>query len=88
MWEAYKKLKFSPDLFKDGGTVIKTVPKTYFENGGTQAMISVVNREELEKAMERPEQYSHLFVRVGGFSARFVELEKEVQLEIVNRTLY
>lgn len=51
-------------------------------------MISVVNREELEKAMERPEQYSHLFVRVGGFSARFVELEKEVQLEIVNRTLY
>ena len=51
-------------------------------------MISVVNKGDLEQAMRHPEQYGHLFVRVGGFSARFVELERAVQLEILSRTLY
>ena len=85
---AVQNMKFSPELFRDGGAVVKSVLKTYFDNGGTQAMISVVNRNDLEQAMIHPEKYSNLFVRVGGFSARFVELEKAVQREIVSRTLY
>ena len=40
------------------------------------------------RAMEHPEKYRNLFVRVGGFSTRFVTLEKAVQVEIVRRTLY
>ena len=43
---------------------------------------------DLEKALKEPEKYSNLLVRVGGFSARFVELDREVQMEILNRTLY
>ena len=85
---AVQNMKFSPELFRDGGTVVKSVLKTYFDNGGTQAMISVVSRNDLEQAMLHPEKYSNLFVRVGGFSARFVELEKAVQREIASRTLY
>jgi pyruvate-formate lyase len=51
-------------------------------------MLTVVSRGDLEQAMETPEAYGHLFVRVGGFSARFVDLGRDVQLEILQRTLY
>ena len=61
---------------------------TYFAKGGAQLMITAVNRGDLEKAMEHPEAYPNLLVRVGGFSARFVELDREIQLEILQRTLY
>lgn len=83
-----QNMKFSPELFKNDGRIVKSLLKTYFESGGTQAMISVVNRDDLEQAMIYPERYKNLFVRVGGFSARFVELERTVQLEILSRTLY
>lgn len=85
---AVQNMKFSPELFRDGGMAVKSVLKTYFDNGGTQAMISVVSKNDLEQAMTHPENYRDLFIRVGGFSARFVELEKAVQREIVSRTLY
>ena len=57
--------------------------QAYFDNGGAQAMITVVSRGDLEAAMQEPEKYQHIFVRVGGFSARFVELDRDVQLEIL-----
>ena len=85
---AVQNMKFSPELFQLPGDIVKHVIKTYFAQGGTQAMISVVNRGDLEEAMEHPEKYRNLFVRVGGFSTRFVTLEKAVQVEIVRRTLY
>ena len=50
-------------------------------------MISVVSKGELEDAYVHPEQYPNLLVRVGGFSARFVALEKDVQREVMSRTL-
>jgi pyruvate-formate lyase len=62
--------------------------RAYFKNGGTQAMITVVGRDDLLNAIKDPEKYSNLIVRVGGFSARFVELSPEVQQEIIERTLY
>lgn len=85
---AVQNMKFSPELFQNDGKLVRSILKSYFDNGGTQAMISVVSRDDLEEAMQHPEHYGHLFVRVGGFSARFVELERAVQLEILSRTLY
>ena len=38
--------------------------------------------------MKEPEKYANLMVRVGGFSARFVELAREVQEDLLKRTLY
>jgi formate C-acetyltransferase len=61
---------------------------TYFAQGGTQAMLTVVSRDDLLRALEEPENYGHLLVRVGGFSARFVDLPPEVQQDILNRTLW
>lgn len=85
---AVQNIKFSRQMFTKHKEELKALLKTYFENGGAQAMITVVNRGDLENAMEEPDNYKHVFVRVGGFSARFVELAKDIQLDILNRTLY
>lgn len=85
---AVQNMKFSPDLFQQKRPVLRALLDTYFDRGGAQAMITVVSRGDLERAMQAPEQYRNLFVRVGGFSARFVDLPRDVQLEILHRTLY
>lgn len=83
-----QNLKLSKDMFTRYRHQLEALLNTYFDKGGTQVMITVVARDELEKAMVTPEDYQNLIVRIGGFSARFVELSREVQLEILNRTLY
>jgi pyruvate-formate lyase len=81
-------LKFSKSMFRDDRAKVSALLKAYFASGGTQAMITVVGRGDLEAALEHPEQYRSLIVRVGGFSARFVELSREIQLDLIQRTLY
>lgn len=85
---AVQNMKFSREMFTTRRAELEALLKTYFQKGGAQAMITVVNRNDLERAMEEPEKYHHIFVRVGGFSARFVELGRDVQLDILHRTLY
>ena len=46
-------------------------------------MITVIGKDDLKNALERPEEYKDLIIRVGGFSARFVDLNKDVQQEIL-----
>jgi formate C-acetyltransferase len=67
---------------------IKNLLETYFELGGAQVQIIVNSRDTLLEAQKNPEKYASLLVRVGGFSARFVELSKETQDEIINRTFH
>jgi pyruvate-formate lyase len=85
---AVQNMKFSRDLFYEKRDIIKSTLKTYFEKGGAQAMITVVNRGDLEKALVEPDKYKHIFVRVGGFTACFIELSRDVQQDILSRTLY
>jgi pyruvate-formate lyase len=85
---AVQNMKFSKEMFTSKKHILKSLLDTFFENEGQQAMITVVDRNELECAMKEPEKYGHVFVRVGGFSARFIELSRDVQLEILSRTLY
>lgn len=85
---AVQNMKFSPSLFHKHRPMLEAVLGTYFKNGGAQAMPTVINKEDLEQAMITPEKYPNLMVRVGGFSARFVELMRDVQEEIVSRTTY
>jgi pyruvate-formate lyase len=83
-----QNMKFSKETFNDmRETVAKPALDSYFARGGAQAMISVVGREDLEKARIRPEKYTNLIVRVGGFSARYIELDDDIQIDILNRTL-
>jgi len=80
-------MKFSKQMFTQERVKLEALLNTYFAKGGTQAMITVVSRDDLENALKEPEKYRNLIVRVGGFSARFVELNLEVQIDIINRTL-
>lgn len=82
-----QNMKFNRNLFETKPEQIKALLKTYFNKGGGQIMISVVSRGELEDAYHNPEKYPNLLVRVGGFSARFVNLDKDVQREVISRTL-
>lgn len=82
-----QNIKFSKDMFNGKRPIVEALMDGYFEQGGPQLMVSVVGKGELEAAYHNPEQYPNLVVRVGGFSARFVNLDRDVQLEILNRTL-
>ncbi|SKC63683.1 pyruvate formate lyase family protein [Maledivibacter halophilus] len=81
-----QNIKFSKEMFNKEREKIKMLFSTYFKKGGPQLMINVVGRDELEKAYKNPQAHKNLTVRVGGFSARFVNLEDDVQREIMART--
>lgn len=80
--------RFTRENFTSAPEKMWGVVDSYFERGGAHAMITVVGAEELQAAMQRPEEYKDLIVRVGGFSARFVDLKKDVQQEIYDRVTY
>ena len=85
---AVQNMKFSKDMFSKYFDKLDALLQTYFLNGGAQAMLTVVGKDDLINAINHPEMYQNLIIRVGGFSARFVNLSREVQEEILNRTLY
>ena len=60
--------------------------RTYFDLGGWEIQFNVVSAETLREAQKHPENYKDLVVRVVGYSAFFVELEKAVQDDIIKRT--
>ncbi len=55
--------------------------------GNGQMQFSYVDNEELKRAQAHPEDYPNLMIRVAGYSAFFVELSREVQDEIISRTV-
>ena len=85
---AVQNMRFSREMFGALRLQLKALLRTYFEQGGAQSMITVLSRGDLEAALREPEKYRHLIVRVGGFSARFVDLSPVVQKELLARTLY
>ena len=79
--------KFSPSMFTaEKRKKMMALIKTYFKNGGQEVQINATSRQTLLDAMEHPEKYHNLVVRVSGFSAFYVTLDKDVQLDILNRT--
>jgi pyruvate-formate lyase len=64
---------------------LRAVFETFRRGGGMIFQGNTTDVAELEAAMERPEDFPHLIVRVGGFSARFTILSERVQREIIER---
>lgn len=81
-------IRFTRELFSASRDKMHGLLRNYFDRGAAHAMVTVIGKDDLRKAMERPEEYRDLIVRVGGFSARFVDLKKDVQQEIYDRVTY
>lgn len=78
-------IHISGNISKD---MVKTLVKTAFKKGIIQVIANYVDGETLKKAYENPEDYWDLVIRVTGYSARFVQIDKNIQREIIERYIY
>lgn len=81
-------IKLAKSLFNKNREKLEALFKTYWKMGGLQASVSVVDQADLVDAFDHPEKYPHLLVRLGGWTARFIDLEREQQQDIINRAIY
>ena len=80
--------KYHPNTLKgeEGLAALVALMKTYFEEGGYHIQFNVVSGETLRKAQRDPEKYKDLVVRVAGYTAFFVDLDRALQDDIIDRT--
>ena len=80
--------KFHPSALagREGLEKFVSLIQTFFDQKGMHMQFNVVDRETLLDAQKHPEKYSHLVVRVAGYSALFTTLSRSLQDDIIRRT--
>ncbi|MDR1068366.1 MAG: hypothetical protein LBL36_03860 [Clostridiales Family XIII bacterium] len=83
-------MKFSKAVLNNDDKISKlaSLIKAFNRRDGWHVQFNIHSREELLEAQEHPEKHKNLLVRVGGYSAYFIDLPPELQSEIVQRTMH
>ena len=83
-------MEFHRSVFNSPGgrAKVAALVQSFIRRSGHQLQLNTVNAEQLRNAQRHPEQYRQLIVRVWGWSAYFVELDKEFQDHIIARQVY
>lgn len=81
--------RFDPAVVKGekGLDILETVVRTFFTKNGQHIQTNIVDDETLRAAQNDPQSHRNILVRVAGYSAYFVDLEKDIQDNIIARTL-
>lgn len=81
-------MKFHPSALQSTSDLEKlaTLLRTYLKNGGKHIQFNVTSQEQLRAAQEHPDEHRDIMVRVAGYSAYFVQLNRPMQEEIIART--
>ncbi len=80
-------IRFTRRLFDDPAArqQLKSLIRTYFDLGGMQLQINVVDQSLLREALKHPERHRDLIIRVGGYSEYFHRLSPDLQLSVLER---
>ena len=80
--------KFHPSALagEEGLANLSSLVRSYFDQKGMHVQFNVISRDILVDAQKNPDKYKNLVVRVAGYSAHFVSLDRTIQEDIISRT--